>query len=148
MRLPNNLLSLQDAKKYPDCYAIVDGEFGGICYLACPANLVECDERALKLLAHDLDVAVLSDDGAGAAVRYRQLALNEQLSGYAIGEEAGVALGRPWFPQWLLETGLDVKVRLILAGRAERLNLSSQEQDLVRVLHTEYQREKFEEENG
>jgi hypothetical protein len=122
----------------------LDGEFGGICYVVCPASLVMCDERPLWSLVHDLEEATLPGS-EGEAVRYRLLALDEVLSGYALGEERGIALKTLWLPRWLYEAGLDRKIQQILAGESRSLDLSPSEKAMVKVLHNEYHAKKFEE---
>jgi hypothetical protein len=103
-----------------------------------------CDERSLRSLVHDLEEATLPG-GEGEAVRYERLALDEELSGYALGEESGIALDTLWLPKWLSEAGLDRKIRQILAGESRSLDLSPSEKAMVKVLHNEYHAKKFEE---
>jgi len=141
--IPKYPVSLEEAKQAPDGYVIIEGELGGICYLVCPPDLVACDERALRLLAHDLEDAVFSGDTEGASVRYERLALEEVLSGFALGEESGIALRTLWLPKWLSEAQLGRRIQQILAGEFRSLDLSQSEQAMVKVLHNEYHTRKF-----
>jgi hypothetical protein len=146
LRIPKYPLSLEEAKQAPDGYVILEGEYGGICYLLCPANLVVCDERTLRLLADDLEEAIFPSDSQGAGVRFERLALEEGLGGFAMGEESGIALSTLWIPKWLSEAQLSIRIQQILAGKLSSLDLSSSEKAMVKVLHHDYQAQKFEEE--
>ena len=55
----------------------MERDYGGVCHLVCPANLVMCDERTLRLLAHDLEDAIFPGDATGAGVRYERLSIDE-----------------------------------------------------------------------
>jgi hypothetical protein len=95
-----------------------------------------CDERTLLLLAHELEEAIFPSSTEGASVRYTRLALDEELSGFALGEESAIALNTLWVPKWLSEGGLDSRIRRILAGKLASLNLSLSEQVAVKTLHS------------
>lgn len=125
---------------------MIEGEFGGICYLVCPAHLVMCDERTLRLLAHDLEEAIFPDSTEGASVRYERLAFDEELGGFAMGEDSGIALRTLWVPKWLSQARLTRRIQQILVGELRSLDLFPSEQAMVRVLHDEYHAQKFEEE--
>ena len=144
MSAPNRPLNLDEARLNPDGYLIVDGEWGGICYLVYPARLVECDEKTLQLLAHDLEEAIFAGGSEGAKVWYERLTLNEELSGYAMGEDSGIALKTLWLPKWSIEARLSEAIHQILDRKRERLNLTLSQQAKVAVLHTEYHARKFE----
>ena len=146
MRIPKYPLSLEEAKQATDGYVLLEGDYGGICYLVCPANLVVCDERTLRLLANDLEDAIFPSDTQGANVRYERLVADERLSGFAMGEETGIALNTLWLPRWLSEAELRGRIQQILAGEVGRLDLSRSDQATVKVLHHDYQAQKFEEE--
>jgi hypothetical protein len=143
--LPRRLASLEEARRAPDGYVVVDGEFGGICYLVCPASMVRCNEESLRLLANDLEGAIFPGDTSGAMVQYPRLAPDEELSDYAMGEEPGIALRTLWLPKWLSDAGLTGRIQQVLAGQLQRLGLSRHEQSEVKVLHAEYHTRKFEE---
>ncbi len=67
------LVSLDAAKSVPDGYVVLDGEFGGVCYLVYPARLTKCKEESLRLLAHDLEDAIFDGDTSGAGVHFERL---------------------------------------------------------------------------
>jgi hypothetical protein len=138
-------LSFEEARDNLDGYVVVDGEFGGICYLVCPINLVRCSEESLRALAHDLEDAIFSGDTSGVGVHYKRLALDEELSDYAVGEAPGIALRTLWLPKWLSDPGLGERIQHVLAGQLQRLELSPDERTEVKVLHAEYHAQKFEE---
>jgi len=148
LRIPKYPLSLEEAKQATDGYVVLDGDYGGICYLVCPANIVMCDERTLRLLANALEDAIFLSDTQGANVRYERLVFHERLGGFAMGEESGIALNTLWLPRWLSEAGLKEKIQQILAGEVGKLDLSRSEQATVIVLHHDYQAQKFEEETN
>ena len=145
MSIPKYPLSLQEAKQAADGYIIMEGDYGGVCHLVCPASLVLCDEGTLRLLAHDLEDAIFPGDTTGASVRYARLSVGEKISDYAMGEESGIALTTLWLPKWLSEAGLDRRIEQILTGEVAGLDLSRSEKATVKVLHHDYQAEKFEE---
>ena len=137
------LLSLEEARRATDGYVILDGEFGGICYIICPAKLVMCDEKTLRSLVHDLEDAIFPGFTQGAKAWYARLGLNEEPGGYALGEESGIALDIPWLPSWLSETGLDRRIKQVLAGELRSLGLSASEQAMVKVRQKEHHVRKF-----
>jgi hypothetical protein len=139
------VLNLEEARLNPDNYIIIEGDYGGICYVVYPADSVKCDEGTLGLLAHDLEEAVYPGDTSGAKVRYKHATPNEEVDSFAVGEDAGLALRKLWLPEWLSETGLDKRIQQILDGERGRLDLSPSEQTTVHVLHKEYHARKFEE---
>jgi hypothetical protein len=143
---PYYLTSLEEAKQSSDGYVVIEGDSGGICYLVCPANQVSCDENTLRSLAHDLEEAIYPRDPSGATLRYQRLTLGQELGGYALGEDHGIALRTLWLPAWLTEAGLSKKIQQVIAGENEKLDLSVSEQIEVEVLHKEYHAQKFEEE--
>ena len=143
MPIPKYPLSLQEAKQAHDGYVIMEGDYGGVCHLVCPASLVMCDERTLQLLAHDLEEAIFPGDTQGASVRYERLTLDEELTGFAMGEDSGIALRTLWLPKWLTEAGLDGRIRQIIARERRSLDLSRSQQATIKVLHNGYQEEKF-----
>jgi len=146
LRIPKYPLSLEEAKQATDGYVIMEGDYGGVCHLVCPARLVMCDERTLRLLVVDLEDAIFPNDTKGAGIRYERLSLDEKISDYAMGEESGIALNTLWLPRWLSEAGLRGRIQRILAGELGSLDLSRSEQATVKVLHNDYKAQKFEEE--
>jgi hypothetical protein len=129
--VPKYPLSLEEAKQATDGYVVITGDYGGVCYLVCPARLVQCGERELLFLAHDID-GIFGGSTEGASVGYVRLSIGERAT--SLG---GVASSTLWLPRWISHAGLEGKINQVLAGKLNALNLSPSDYEDVRVSNRE-----------
>lgn len=69
----------------------------------------------------------------------------KKMDSFSVGEDAGIALGNLWIPEWLSEALVGERIRQILEGAREKLDLSLSEGTTIQVLHKEYHARKLEE---
>jgi hypothetical protein len=109
--------SAEAARHDPDAALVMEGDYGGHIYLACPLRVVGADETALKRLLGDLDrLACEWDDGA--AIRYERLPVG---SGVAGGMGGGLVAEEIWVHEEFVHDGLDEQVRQVVLGERDRL---------------------------
>ena len=66
--------SLEEAKKDPDAFVVMKGDWGGQIYLTCPARLVKCYEAALKKMLTKIDeVEWVCNGGGGTALYFERV---------------------------------------------------------------------------
>lgn len=116
------LLSLEQARLVPGGAVVLEGDYGGIIYLTCPADLVRCDDQTLRRLLDDID-ALIFNSPETAAVKLEVLRPGAGVWG---GSGGGVFTGDVWLHQSLDVFELDMPVRDVLAGRRGGLTESTE----------------------
>lgn len=88
------LRNLEEAKATSGSYLIMEGDWGGQIYLSCPVNLVNCSEKGLNALLHELDSAAWkSNEGEGAGIYFECLSPGDAIPG---GMGGGIASEGLW----------------------------------------------------
>ena len=129
--VPKYPLSLEEAKQAGDGYVVLTGGYGASCYVVSPARLVRCDERRLFFLAHDID-EIFGSSTEGATVGYVRLSIGEKATW--LGPLATDTL---WLPRWIINAGLEGRIRQVLAGELDQLNVSHSDLATIRARNRE-----------
>ena len=106
--------SLDEAKSFQDGAVVLEGEYGGIIYLSCPARLVVGDEVDLRRLLADID-SCFADEIQGARVVFRRLAIGSVVAG---GGGGGLVIDGLWLHKDVRDLGLESRIRRTLLGEA------------------------------
>ncbi len=138
-------ISLETARGLPDGYVVLDGDYGGICFLVCPASMVKCNEETLSQLAVALEDLVFPGNTSGATVHIDRFDRGEEVKDYSVGEENGVALNTLWLPSWLLDSGLGERIQRVLDGQLQKLDLSETEKTQIKELRRQSHNRRLEE---
>ena len=93
---------------------VLEGEYGGIIYVSCPARLVVCDEVDLRRLLADID-SCFADEIRGARVVFRSLPIGSVVAG---GGGGGLMIDGVWLHGDVRDLGLESRVRRTLLGKA------------------------------
>jgi len=107
------LRSLYEAKSHKDGVVVLEGDWGGIIYLTCPASLVRCSEEALHQLLLDLDGKVM-DEPDGAQVFYERLEAGESIMA---GSGGAVVTDGIWVHERLKKFRLEEAISEVIRGR-------------------------------
>jgi hypothetical protein len=107
------LRSLDEAKSHKDGIVMLEGDWGGIIYLTCPASLVRCSEEALHQLLLDLDGKVM-DEPDGAQVFYERLEAGESIMA---GSGGAVVTDGIWVHERLKKSRLEDAISEVIRGR-------------------------------
>jgi hypothetical protein len=111
--------TLDEARRVPDAYAILEGDYGGQTYLTVPAKLVSCDEKVLRQLLQDLDELAWHDPD-GQHLTYWKHQVGEHFGGGMGGADA---TGDVWIHEELRELGIEDRIRKVISGEEPRLGL-------------------------
>jgi hypothetical protein len=108
--------TLEEAKKTPNAYLIMEGDDGGQIYLVAPIEAVKCDENTLQNLLEELD-ARKWDDISMARVFYEVHEPNSGITGGMGGGKAESGL-------WVHQEFQDLKDKIEKVIRAESASIS------------------------
>ena len=111
--------SLVDAQNYTDGFVELNGDYGAIWYVACPARLVRCSITILKTLLIDLDALVFASP-ASTHLRFGRWVICDSI---LAGGSPDDLLLHPF----LEPLDLEQDVRSVLRGDAPRLPHSAEE---------------------
>src|SRR3989442_14304598 len=115
--------TLDEARRIPEAYAILEGDYGGQTYLTAPAKLIKCDEQVLRHLLQDLDELAWHDPD-GQHLTYWKHKVGEHFGGGMGGADA---TGDVWVHERLRELGIEDRIRKVISGEAPRLSLPADE---------------------
>ena len=115
--------TLDEARRIPEAYAILEGDYGGQTYLTAPAKLIKCDEQVLRHLLQDLDELAWHDPN-GQHLTYWKHKVGEHFGGGMGGADA---TGDVWVHERLRELGIEDRIRKVISGEAHRLSLPADE---------------------
>ena len=96
------LRGLTEARSYEDGAVILEGNFGGQIYLACPVSAVLCSDEAIRSLLEAVDGRCWGDP-QGARVFYRRLPVGSIVAG---GMGGGRVQDELWVHDEVRELGL------------------------------------------
>ncbi len=106
-----------EARQDPDAALIMEGDYGGQIYLACPLSTVAASEAALHALLRDLD-KIAWDDTEGAAIRYERAPAGTGIAG---GMGGGAVTDAIWVHEDFVALRLDDAIRHVIRGHRDRL---------------------------
>jgi hypothetical protein len=113
------LHTLEEAKSFSDGVVILEGDDGGQIYLVCPAACIQCSLENLAALLLDLDrISWPGNDPNSARIFYERLPVGAPVFGGMGGAKVGEDL---WIHQGLVDAGLEVPIREVIAGRRSRV---------------------------
>lgn len=109
------LKSLDDAKKTPNSYLVMEGDDGGQIYLVTPITLVKCNDKTLENLLKSLD-ALSWNDISMANIYYEVHGSNSIVSG-------GMGGGKAEKELWVHKDFEKIKDKIaqVLDGMAESI---------------------------
>ena len=111
--------SLDEAKSFADGLVVFEGDDGGQIYVVCPASLVLCSAETLNTLLRDLDaIAWPGNDANSARVFYERLPVGAPVFG---GKGGAIVSNEIWIHHEFEESGMDVAVREVIAGKRARI---------------------------
>jgi hypothetical protein len=103
----------------PDAALVMEGDWGGQIYLACPLRVVRANERTLKRLLADLDhIAWESNGGEGAEMRYERLPVGAVVDG---GMGGGLVSEDIWIHEEFSDLDLAEAIREVIRGARTEL---------------------------
>ena len=120
--------TLDEARRVPDAYAILEGDYGGQTYVTAPAKLIQCDEQVLRYLLQDLDELTWRNLD-GEQLTYWKHKIGDHFGGGMGGAEA---TGDVWVHSKLRKPGIEDRIRKVISGEAPRLGLSINEVNRIR----------------
>ena len=123
-------MTFQVAKSLPDAYIIMEGDYGGQCFLTAPMRIIKCEEKDLRQLLFDLD-SIYWDHIQGTVLTFAEHKPGDFIDS---GENGGRIQEDLWVHNDLIEMGLEDSVRRVLSGNG---SLTSSSSELARL------REKF-----
>ena len=115
--------TLDEARRIPEAYAILEGDYGGQTYLTAPAKLIKGDEQVPRHLLQDLDELAWHDPD-GQHLTYWKHKGGEHFGGGMGGADA---TGDVWVHERLRELGIEDRIRKVISGEAHRLSLPADE---------------------
>jgi len=125
-----HVMTFEEAKALDDGYGVMEGDFGGQCYLTAPMRIVGCQERELRQLLQDLD-EIVWQDVEGQHLYYERHSPGDMIDS---GMGGGMILADVWIHKQLIEFGLDTRVREVLSGKLSGLGLSEEELNRLRKM--------------
>lgn len=106
------IANFEEAKKTPDAYVILEGDWGGQIYLVVPMSLVLCSEPTLRALLLELDRRQWNElEGVG--LYFERHAVGDLIPG---GMGGGRPLSGLWIHRALALRGLRRAIEEILGG--------------------------------
>jgi len=120
--------TLDEARRVPDTYAILEGDYGGQTYVTAPAKIIQCDEQTLRYLLQDLDELAWHNPD-GQRLSYRKHKVGDHFGGGMGGADA---TGDVWVHEELRELVIEGRIRKVTSGEALRLGLSAEEVNRIR----------------
>lgn len=113
--------SVDEARSDPDAALVMEGDWGGQIFLACPLRVVGADEQALWQLLRDLDAIAWGADNqaAGATLAFERQPVGSQVDG---GMGGGLVAEWIWVHEEFEALGLDEQIRDVVRGRRARLD--------------------------
>ena len=120
--------TLDEARRVPDTYAILEGDYGGQTYVTAPAKIIQCDEQTLRYLLQDLDELAWHNPD-GQRLSYRKHKVGDHFGGGMGGADA---TGDVWGHEELRELVIEGRIRKVTSGEALRLGLSAEEVNRIR----------------
>lgn len=108
--------TLAEARQDPDAALIMEGDYGGQIYLACPVSVVAADEAVVEMLLRDVDE--LGWDGDGSGIRYERLPVGSGVMG---GMGGGLVSADIWVHEEYVQLGLDDAIRRVIRGDQPRI---------------------------
>ena len=120
--------TLDEARRVPDAYAILEGDYGGQTYVTAPAKIIQCDEQALRYLLQDLDDLAWQDPD-GQQLTYWIHKIGDHFGGGMGGAEA---TGDVWVHAKLREPEIEDRIRKVISREAPRLDLPINEVNRIR----------------
>jgi len=118
-----HVMTLGEAKALADGCVVMEGDYGGQCYLTAPMRIVACQENELGQLLQDLD-EIFWQDVEGRHLYYEQHRSGDRIDS---GMGGGLILDDTWIHKQLIEFGLETKIREVLSGKLSSLGLSDGE---------------------
>ena len=120
--------TLDEARRIPEAYAILEGDYGGQTYVTAPAKIIQCDEQTLRYLLQDLDELAWHNPD-GQRLSYRKHKVGDHFGGGMGGADA---TGDVWVHEELRELVIEGRIRKVTSGEALRLGLSAEEVNRIR----------------
>jgi hypothetical protein len=109
-----------EAAADPDAAMVLEGDWGGQIYVACPLTEVAASDEALTELLVALDrLAWPYNDADGRQIRFERAAAG---SGVAGGMGGGCVDRTIWVHEEFVAAGLDEQIREVVRGRRARVD--------------------------
>jgi len=106
--------SLDSARRVPNAYVIMEGDWGGQIYLTAPVRLLRCDAPELESVLRELDAHAWScNGGEGCGFFFEE---REPFEGVSGGMGGGATQHELWLHPELVEAGFESRVRKVLLG--------------------------------
>lgn len=118
-----NTMTFAQSEVLADACVVMEGDYGGQCYLTAPMKTVECQETELRQLLQDLD-EIFWQDVDGRRLYYERRKAGDRIDS---GMGGGLVLGDVWIHKQHIEFGLETQIRKVLSGELSRLELSGSE---------------------
>jgi hypothetical protein len=113
------LRTLDEARRYDDGVAILEGDWGGQIYAVIPVRMIRCSTGTLQRLLLDLDTeAWACNESEGASVYYERKPTG---SGVAGGMGGGASTGQLWVHPEFDE--IAEQVRRVIIGEQEAIKV-------------------------
>lgn len=115
--------TLDEAARDADTALILEGDWGGQIYLACPLRVVEASEEVLHRLLKDLDRAAWEcNEGDGVGLRLERLPAGSVVGG---GMGGGCVEERIWVHDEFVALGVSDAIRQVIRGERDAVAFPS-----------------------
>jgi len=114
--------SRDEAAADPDAAMVMEGDYGGQIFLACPLRRVQASDEALDELLHELDRIAWGRDYTEACdVRFERAPVGSGVAGGMGGGRVDEAI---WVHDEFVSAGLDARIREVIRGERRRLEVT------------------------